>query len=358
MIFAFVGTYTQTEDFVQGKGEGIYVFRVEPASGKLVDSGHIAAVSNPSFLALHPHLPVLYAVSEATQAEGAVWSYKIDPSTGQLTALNTQPAGGVSPCHISLDQTGRWAVMSNYGSGSLSLFPVQGDGRLAPAATVIQHSGRGPNPLRQAEPHVHSAQFTPDNRFVLAADLGTDRLVVYKLDSENGTLLFHTAVNAPAGSGPRHFCFHSAGRFVYLVGELNATLTAFEFDVETGRLTPRQTVSLLPAGETGSHLAADIHLSPDGRFLYASNRGHDSLAIFAVDGNSGRLTPLDHQPTRGHTPRNFAIGPGGRYLLVANQDSDTIVPFAIDAHTGQLTFTGPVCHTPTPVCLKLWSLPG
>ena len=258
------------------------------------------------------------------------------------------------PCYISFDKTGKYALVANYTSGSVAVFPVEADGRLGEASAFVQHSGSSVNKDRQAGPHAHWIETTADNRFAIAADLGLDELLVYRFDAKNGTL----AANDPPyakldpGSGPRHIAFHPNGKFVYVVNELGSSITAFSYDAGRGALKKLSTVSTLPKGFVGSNDAAEIHVHPNGRFLFASNRGNDSIAVFAIDRHTGALTPVGHFPVLGKTPRDFDIDPTGRLLFVANQDTNNISVFRIDLRSGRLTATGQELHVPSPVCLK------
>ncbi|TAE54812.1 MAG: lactonase family protein [Bacteroidetes bacterium] len=342
--YLFAGTYT-----ARGS-EGIYVYRFDPAIGALSLASVAKGLVNPSFLALSPDKQFLYAVEE--NDPGHVSAFRFDEKSGQLSKLNTQPSEGVWPCHIEVDASGKWCIAGNYGSGDLCVLPIQPDGSLGKAAQTIRHSGSSVNAERQEKPHVHSINIAPNNRDVFVADLGTDKIMAYRLDSVSGTLSTGTPpfVKTADGAGPRHFAFHPGGKFAYAVLELNATVTAYTY--EAGSLTPVQTTSTLPADYTGSNSCADIHVSPDGKFLYSSNRGHNSLAVFAIDAKSGKLTPKGHQSVLGKTPRNFAIDPSGKFLLVANQESDNIQIFRRNRRTGSLTYTGQETKVSMPVCLK------
>lgn len=346
----YIGTYTET------KSEGIYVCTFDPDTGALTNLRLAAKAAHPSFLAFHPRQPFLYAVNEYVEGEatGSVSAFAIDPETGVLALLNRQSSQGGAPCHLCVDQEGRWVLTANYMSGNVALFPVEADGRLGLVADIAQHQGKGIDEKRQEGPHAHSVTFDLSNRVVLAADLGIDKIMAYTLDGAQGRLVPNGVPWAalPAGSGPRHLAFHPGGRYVFVINELNSTITAFKYDEQQGSLASYQTVPTLPEGFTGENHCADIHVTPNGRFLYGSNRGHDSIVIYAVGGEDGRLTYVGHQPTQGVMPRNFAIDPTGTYLLVANALSDTVVNFRINQETGVLGNTGQVLAVPTPVCLK------
>jgi 6-phosphogluconolactonase len=352
-IPVFVGTYTS------GKSEGIYVYRLDLNSGALTFASKATGLKNPSFLTLHPQQTYLYAASEvgefAGQNCGAVCAFAIHEQTGELTLLNQQPTHGADPCHLSVDQTGRVVVVANYAGGSVCVLPIQPDGRLGEATDHIRHQGSSVNPARQAAPHPHSVFLDPGNRFTFVPDLGLDKIMIYQLELSHGKLKpsHPPSVSVKPGAGPRHFDFHPGGQFAYVINELDSTFTAFAYEGATGTLKEIQSVSTLPEGFKGSSHCADVHVSPSGRFLYGSNRGHDSIVIYAIDEATGRLTFVGHEPTQGKTPRNFAIDPTGTYLLAANQDTDTIVTFRIDPQTGKLSATGHVTEVPAPVCLKL-----
>lgn len=350
--FVYVGTYTY------GSSKGIYVCRLDYDFKRLSIIQTVEGIKNPSFLAITPNQRYLYAVSEVSEYEGkktgVVYAYRIDQESGKLTYLNEQPSHGRSPCHINVDRTGHWVVVANYSEGTLAMFPIENDGQLGEASDVVQNKGASVNPRRQKGPHAHSVYFDPNNKYVVSADLGIDKIMIYQFDSKNGKLL----PNDPAwfkthqGAGPRHFTFHPNGQYAYVIQELNSTVTAFEYEPDKGILEAIQTLSTLPDGYDGENSCADIHVSPDGKFLYGSNRGHDSIAMFSIDPANGRLTAEGHQSTQGERPRNFAIDPTGSYLLAANQESNNIVPFDIDRKTGDLHVTGKQFEIPNPVCIK------
>jgi len=353
------GTYTGGP----ANSEGIYVSRFDATTGKLTAPVLAAAVKNPSFLAVHPTLPVMYAVSEVADADGkptgAVLALALDDATGTLTAKNHESSGGGGPCHVSIDRTGQVALAANYGGGSVICFGLTADGSLEPVVAgspggFIQHEGKGPNPQRQEKPHGHSIYPTADGRFAVTCDLGADRVFVHALDVEKATLAPHGFGRGTPGAGPRHFAFHPGGRYGYAVNELDLTVTAFAYDPQAGTLTEVQTLSTLPAEvtDTKGFSTAEVVAHPSGRFLYASNRGHDSIAMYTVDEATGRLTFLGAEPIRGKTPRNFVIDPTGKFLLAAGQNSHTVTVFAIDAETGRLSFTGQSLDVPSPVCIR------
>jgi 6-phosphogluconolactonase len=348
--FVYTGTYTG------GASKGIYVFRFQPSTGKTVSIGLAVESVNPSFLAVHPDRRTLYAVNEAPvsdEGNGSISAFAIDGKTGRLTFLNKVSSGGRDPCHLTIDQYGKWLLAANYSSGNVSVFPIKDDGRLGAASAFVQHRGSGKDPRRQEGPHAHSVNLSPDGRFLLVSDLGLDKILIYRFDSAKGSLAANDPpfVKLSAGSGPRHISFHPNGRFVYQINELSSTLTAFAYDVDGGSLREVETISTLPLGFSGNSTTAEVAVHPDGTFVYGSNRGHDSIAVFAVKGDKCILEPVEYVSTRGKTPRQFAIDPTGNYLLAANQNSGEIVVFRIDRTTGKLTATDVVLKVPSPVCV-------
>ncbi len=350
----YVGTYTEEG----GTSKGIYAYRFDPESAKLTSTGLAAQTINPSFLAVHPNHRFVYAVNEVGnyqgQKSGAVSAFAIDRATGKLTLLNQVASGGADPCYITVDKTGKYVLVANYTGGSIAGFPILADGRLGEASAFIQHTGPGTNPQRQEGPHAHSIDLSPDNRFAIVDDLGLDETLVYRFDSEKGSLTLNDPAFAKAapGAGPRHFALHPKGNFAYAVNEMGSTVSAFSFDAAGGVLRPLQTISTLPEGFTAHNDAAEIQIHPSGKFLYASNRGHDSIAVFTIDENKGALTLVEYAPTKGQSPRNFEIDPTGKLLFAANEKSGDIVVFRIDQQTGHLTATGKVLDIAQPVCVK------
>jgi 6-phosphogluconolactonase len=348
----YVGTYTEG-----GRPDGIYLVRMDRHSGKLRRVGSVDAGANPSFLAIHPNGRVLYAVNEVEKhngrATGAVSAFAIASDTGALTRRGEQPSEGGAPCFVSVDRSGRVVLVANYVGGSVALLPIQADGALAPATQVVQHTGSGPNAARQSAPHAHCIVADPSNRFVLAADLGADRVFVYRLDLD-GKSLRHIeggdAVMRP-GAGPRHIAFHPTLPLVFVANELDSTVATLRFDAERGALSPLDARSTVPAGWTGTNYPADIHIASSGRTLYVSNRGHNSIAVFSVAESTGALTLDQVVSTEGDWPRNFSLDPTGRWLLVANQRSDSVVVFGRDQESGRLTPTRQRIALPSPVCL-------
>lgn len=355
----YFGTYTSNT-----KSRGIYVSELNSATGVLSSPQLAAEAENPSFLAPHPSRDVLYAVNEVGEFQGrktgSVSAFTRDPKSATLTLLNQESSGGPGPAHISVDPSGRNVLVANYGGGSVAVLPAAPDGRLRAASAFVQHSGSSVNAQRQSAPHAHSVVVDPSGRFAYVADLGLDKILIYRFDPETGAL---TAADPPSagvdpGSGPRHFAIHPRGLFAYVINELTCTITAFSRDPSSGRLTAIQTLSTLPAGQSVAkgYSTAEILVHPSGHFLYGSNRGHDSIAAFGLDEKTGRLTPIHHEATQGSTPRNFGIDPGGRFLLAANQRSDSVVVFGIDRRTGRLSPAGHRVEVPAPVCVKFVSL--
>lgn len=347
----YVGTYTGP------KSKGIYLYRFDLKTGALSASGLAAETDNPAFLAAGPSGDRLYAANEISkfrgEPSGAVSAFSISPHTGMLTLLNQQPSGGVGPCYVSIDPQGRNALVANYTNGSVAVLPIETDGRLSPPAAIEQHAGSGPNRQRQENPHAHSIAPDLTGRFALSADLGTDRLYLYRFEPKKSALTpgDPPAANLTPGAGPRHFALHPTGRYVYVINELNSTVTALASDFNQGSLREIQTLSTLPEGFKDVNYPADLHVHPGGKFLYGSNRGHDSIAIFSIDPHTGRLALVGHEPTRGQWPRNFAIDPTGEWLIAANQKSDSLAVFGINTRTGRLTPTGELVEAPAPTCV-------
>ncbi len=311
----YVGTYTGRNS------QGIYQFDFDTATGKATQPELAGEGVNPSFLALAPSGKFLYSVSELTggKKEGAINAFAIDPATGKLTLLNQQSSGGQGPCHVTVDHTGKFALATNYNSGSVTVLPINDDGTLGASTAFDQHEGTGPNKARQEGPHAHSVNMDPSNRFAIVCDLGLDKVFVYRLNAD-GTLTPHDppTVQVPAGGGPRHFTFHPNGKFAYVINEMGSTVTVFKWDGDKGTLTEVQTISTLPDGVSlPNNTTAEVQVHPSGKFLYGSNRGHDSIAMFAIDQDTGRLTSLGQVPSGGKTPRHFAIDPTGNWLLAA-----------------------------------------
>jgi 6-phosphogluconolactonase len=345
-VRVYVGTYTNA------KSKGIYVMDLDPKTGLLTEPKLAAETPSPSFLALHPNGKYLYAVNEVDtfhgQKTGGVSAFAINPD-GTRAALNQQSSGGPGPCHLEVDSAGRNVLVANYAGGSVAVLPADDNGTLGAPATVIQHQGSSVNKQRQEGPHAHCVLLTPPG-FALVADLGLDKVFVYEFDPDHSSLRPYLTAQPPPGSGPRHLALHPTGRWLYVNNEIASTVSVFNFG--RGAPTEVQNVSTLPEGFDGSkNSTAEIAVHPSGRFVYVSNRGHDSVAIFKVDDRTGKLTAAGHQGTQGKTPRNFAIAPGGKFLLAANQGTDNVVVFRIDERNGALTPTGTVASVPTPVCV-------
>lgn len=345
--FLFIGTYTS------GASKGIYVYRFNTATGVGNEVSTIAA-KNPSYLSISSDGKHLYATDE-NETGGAVGSYAFEPSTGKLAFLNTQSSRGTCPCYVTEDKSEKWVFVANYCSGSLAALPVNTDGSLAPAVQVIQQFGKGPDTARQESGHVHSTIFSPDEKFLLTANLGTDQEHVYAFNPTQNIPLsdrYDSVVSLTPGTGPRHIAFLPEKNDVYIVGELTGTVDAFHFNDQTGKLSHFQRIRTTTDSFNGDPGSADIHIRPDGKFLYASNRGtSNSLAVFAIQ-KDGKLVSKQFISVNGKHPRNFVIDPTGHFLLVANRDSDNIVIFSIDSGTGLLKATGGEIKIPNPVCLK------
>ncbi|HXI83709.1 MAG TPA: lactonase family protein [Verrucomicrobiae bacterium] len=338
-------------------GKGIYMCRLNNATGTLTSLGVAVETADPAFLAIHPSHRFLYAVRESGGFEGtpngAVSAFAIDTATGKLTLLNQQNSGGQGPCHLAVDQSGKCVLVAHYGGGSVAAFPIRADGSLGSVSALLQHHGSGPNPKRQEGPHAHSVGFDIANHRAFCADLGLDKLLVYQFDPTTAALSSNNPPSASLapGAGPRHFAMDPNGRHLYVINELNNTITAFDYDESHGALKESQTITTLPDKFTGFNTSAEIAILPNGKFLYGSNRGHDSIAVYAVDQSTGKLTLVEHQSSLGRTPRAFGIDPSGSFLLVANQDSNSLVVFRINPKTGRLKATGQTLDVPSPVCV-------
>jgi len=347
---AYVGTYTSKTG-----SKGIYSYRFDTTTGRLTDGAVAAETADPSFVAADASGKFLYAVNEVGefqgQKSGAVSAFSIDQTTAKLTLLNQVASKGAGTCYVSLDKTGKFVLVASYDSGNVAVFPVQKDGSLGAATALVQHTGTGADKERQEGPHAHWIEVSPDNRFALAVDLGLDEILVYKFDASKGTLTPNDPpfIKLAPRSGPRHITFHPNGKFVFLTSELNSTVTALSYDAKKGVLRALGTLSTLPKEASGHNDTAEIAVSPSGKFLYVSNRGHDSIALFAIDPAQGTLTWTGDFSTRGRTPRHFTIDPSGEFLLAENHESNTIVIFKIDPTTGGLTPTGQTVENPAPV---------
>ena len=359
--FVWFGTYTGKPP----RGNGIYVSRYDEITGEISQPKLAAKVKNPSFLAVHPTLPIVYAVSEIADLNGkptgGIISFNVDMHSGQLTQQSDQPSLGKGPCHLSLDATGKSLLAANYGSGSVICLGIANDGSLlSPVATkqdepggFIQHVGKGPNKSRQQSPHGHSMNATSTGKFAISCDLGADRVFVHNLNVSTAVITPHNSVSTQPGGGPRHFALHPRLPFGYANNELDMTVTAFRFDAAEGRLQKIHSVSTIPDSiqERTGFSTAEIAIHPSGKFLYVSNRGHDSIALFGINEQSGKLSLKSVEPTRCQTPRHFVIAPGGKRLYAAGQASGTITAFTIDSKTGRLSFNKRILKVPKPVCI-------
>lgn len=349
-FYMFVGTYTD-------KGsKGIYVYKFDPTTGKAQWVSNTDGIVNPSYLAIAPDQKHIYAVTEtATNNNGSISAFSFAHTTGKLSFVNKQSSGGANPCYITVNKTNKWVVLANYTGGSLSDFPINADGSLQPYSQLFQHTGSSVNTQRQEKSHVHSTVFSPDQNYIFSPDLGEDKVYIYKFNPKDAKPL--TPANPPfaasePGSGPRHFTFHPNNKYAYVIEELGGTVTAFNY--KQGKLSVLQKIATHPADFKGTIGSADIHVSPDGKFLYASNRGDENtITIFSIDTNSGKLTLVGYQSTMGKTPRNFIIDPTGNYLLVANQATDNIVVFKRDKQTGLLKEMPEQIKVSTPVCIQM-----
>ncbi len=352
----YVGTYTEKES------KGIYAYRYDPASSELTPMGLSAETTSPSFIAIDPTRRFLYAVNEISNYKGTksggVSAFSIDHKTGKLTFLNEVASGGADPCYIEFDKTGKYVLVANYTGGSVAVFPVQADGHVGEASAFIQHKGTGPNPERQEGPHAHWIETTPDNRFAISVDLGLDELSIYRFDAKNGTLTPNDPPFAKLdpGAGPRHMAFQPDGKFAYVVNEIGSTVTSYSYDAQKGSLQKLKSVSTIPKDFTSKNETAEIEVHPNGKFLFASNRGHDSIAVFSIDAKTGSLTLTEDVSTQGKAPRHFIIDPTGKFLFVANEESNNMVAFRIDSNSGKLTPSGQTYKIPSPVCLKFMAV--
>ena len=343
-VYVYFGTHSR------GPGIGFSVAHFDTDTGALTQPRFLTEAVEPAYFVIHPDGRHLYTCNSGSP--GGVSAYEIDRATGQLTLLNKEPSGGGDASYVCLDQTGRFVLVANYEGGNIAVFALQPDGRIGGRTAFAQHTGSSVDPKRQTHAYAHSIIVDPTNRFALIADLGVDKLFVYRFDEKNGSLRPNDPPFATVrpGSGPRHVKFHPNGHWVYLINEMGCTVTAFNWDSDHGALTEFQTISTLPADFKGASTCAEIKVHPNGRFLYGSNRGHDSLAVFAIDSTTGRLAPLEYVSTRGKIPRNFTFDPTGRWILCTNHGSDNAVVFRVDATTGRLTPTGQPVSVPSPFC--------
>jgi 6-phosphogluconolactonase len=347
-LWVYAGTSENEKD------RGIYRFPFDPLTGEAGPVALAAEAARPTFLGIHPNRRFLYAVNAIGefqgQKTGAVSAYALDAKSGELRLLNQQPSGGAGPCHIVVDNEGKNVLVANYSGGR-----VDAEGRLKPPSSVIQHAGSSVNPGRQEGPHAHSINLDPANRYALAADLGLDKILIYRFDAAKGTLTPHEppSVSTAPGAGPRHLAFHPSGRFAYVINELDSTVIAFRYDAAAGTLKEIQTITTLPGGFTGENYPAEVLAHPTGRFLYGSNRGHDSIVIYTIDTQTGRLTLCGHQPSGGKGPRNFNTDPSGTWMIVGNQSSNNVLVMRVDTERGTLTPTGQEFAIPSPICFKM-----
>ncbi len=348
----YVGTYTT------GKSKGIYRCSLNPSSGEINMKGFTDGIVNPSFLTIDSKKQFLYAVSETDkfdgESSGSVDAYKIDSGTGALEHLNKRPSHGAAPCHIIVSKDGRYVMVANYNGGNLAVFPVEKDGSLGKTTDLIQHHGSSVNPDRQEGPHAHSIVLDSANRYGLSCDLGTDKVMIYKFDSQHGKLVAASQPFAKVkpGLGPRHIKFHPNGKIAYVICEMGNTILVFDYDPKNGHLSQKQAISTFPSDFHGTTKAAELQISADGRFLYGSNRGADLIVVCSIDQLSGKLSPVQYQSTLGKFPRHFILDPSGRYLVVANEHTSNIVVFSRDQSTGKITPTGNSIDIPDPVCVK------
>lgn len=347
-----IGTYTG------GDSKGIYKARLDLAEGKLGEPELVAELKNPSFVAIHPEFDKVYAVSEISDLNGkptgGVVAFRINPESGKLERINEQPSGGAGPCFVNVDLAGNFVLIANYGGGSVSSYPITEEGGLGESASFVQHEGSSINSQRQEGPHAHSINLDPNNRFAFVADLGLDKVIAYDFSPETGELSANEKLTAstPQGGGPRHFSFHPNRKFAYTNNELTSSVTVLAFDTKQQTMKPIQTISTLPEDFDQNNSTAEVLVHPSGKFVYCSNRGHDSIAVFAVDPKAGTLESKGFVSSGGKTPRNFAIDPSGRYLLAENQSTNNIVVFLIDKESGMLEPTGSEIMVGAPVCIR------
>ena len=352
--YLYVGSYTQSE------GDGIAVFHFNARDGSLKYLSTAHGVKNPSYLAIHPETNLLLAVNEVVEYEGinsgTVSSFRINPSTGALTFINKVPSGGGAPCHVSIDSNAAFALIANYIGGNFAVLPIDKEGRLSPATQMIPLEGSGPVVDRQKEPHAHAIVMDPQEKYALAVDLGSDKVISYLIDKNRGILTKAAEFEHDPGAGPRHLAFHNTGRFVFIINELNSSITTCAYNSKSGRLDAIMTADTLPVDYKGENLCADIHISKDGAYLFGSNRGHDSIVVYRINSSNGELTFNGCHSVLGTTPRNFLIDPTGQFLLVANQDSDNIVVFRIDESDGSLHDFDVDIEASKPACLKVFPM--
>ena len=347
-LLIFVGSYAEADD------PGVYTYEMDSASGEIRLLDQATGMKNPTFLGVNAERCKVYAISETTEGGeriGEIIAFDLD-SAGKLRELNRELTIRPSSSHIQLDRSGRFAVVSGYHGGNVGLVELRADGAVGKLVDERQHEGQGADPVRQDRPHPHSVAFSPDNRYALVADLGLDRIVVYSFESETGRLVYQSEASTPPGAGPRHLAFHPNGQWLYSINEVNSSLSLFSYVEATGELVLQDTVSTLPLDYAGENTTAEVAISTDGRYLYGSNRGHDSLVQFAIDSESGRLTLVEHVSSQGGHPRHFALTPDGLHLIAANRDDNLLAVFAVAPDSGRLTFTGRTVTVSKPVCIK------
>lgn len=344
----FVGSYAEAGD------PGVYVYEMDSAGGEIRLLDQASGLKNPTFLGVNPERRKVYAISETTtegERIGEVVAFDVN-AEGKLREWNRRTTIRPSSSHIQLDRSGRFAVVSGYHGGNVGLVELQADGTVGSLVDERQHEGHGADPVRQDRPHPHSVIFSPDNRYALVADLGLDRIAVYALEPEAGRLVFRSEASTPPGAGPRHLAFHPNGQWLYSINEVNSSVSLFQYDAAAGQLTLQDTVPTLPEGYSGENTTAEVAISADGRYLYGSNRGHDSLVLFAIDPESGRLSLIEHVSSEGGHPRHFALTPDGMHLIAANRDDNRLAIFDVNPASGRLTFTGRIVSVSKPVCVK------
>jgi 6-phosphogluconolactonase len=354
-MLVFIGSYAEAAD------NGIYVYSMDMENGALSRLDQVSGVQNPTFLSLDAGKKRLYAIGERLEdgrRQGAAVSFAIDPVQGKLRELNRAGTVDTTTCHIQRDAGDRFFVVASYSGGQVGLVEIGEGETIGKLLDAQRHEGGSVHPERQDRPHPHSAFFSPDNRFVFVSDLGLDRIRAYRLNAEAGTLEFHGDTAVQPGAGPRHLAFHPSGAYAFVINELDSTITSFRYDAAAGTLQTLEVVSTLPTGFEGENACAEVQVSPDGRYLYGSNRGHDSIVVYAIDSNSGKLSLVEHTSTRGGHPRHFSLSPDGDYLLAANRDSDNIVVFRVVKESGNLEYTGNTVQASKPVCVKMAVFPA
>ncbi|WP_084770678.1 lactonase family protein [Paenibacillus barengoltzii] len=347
-LLIFVGSYAEASD------PGVYTYEMNLDTGELHLLDQVSGLKNPTFLGIRQDSRKVYAISETTlegERIGEIVAFDVD-SGGKLSELNRGVTIRPSSSHIQLDRSGKFAAVSGYHGGNVGLVALQADGTAGKLVDERQHEGHGADPVRQDRPHPHSVTFSPDNRYALVADLGLDRIFVYSFEPESGKLVYQSEASTPPGAGPRHLAFHPNGQWLYSINEVNSSLSLFTYHAATGELALQDTVPTLPPDYTGENTTAEVAISADGRYLYGSNRGHDSIVQYAIDPESGRLTLVEHVSSEGGHPRHFALTPDGKYLIAANRDNNLLAVFTVDSDSGRLMFTGQTASVSKPVCVK------